>query len=84
MKVDRDPNRPVRHLEWRVRLLGVGAILALAGIYFDSGWMVNVALAVLLTSFLLRFKPEKGGEEESAGEGTAESLGESPGDPRTG
>lgn len=57
MKVDRDPGRPIRHLEWRVRLLGVGAVLALAGMYFDAGWMVNAAIGVLLISFVLRFLP---------------------------
>lgn len=63
MKVDRDPARPIRHLEWRVRLLGVGAVLALAGMYFDYGWMVNVAIGVLLISFVLRFLPGQGGGE---------------------
>ncbi|MEK9501010.1 hypothetical protein [Gaopeijia maritima] len=64
MKVDRDPGRPIRHLEWRVRLLGVGAVLALAGMYFDAGWMVNAAIGVLLISFVLRFLP--GGDEPVA------------------
>lgn len=57
MKVDRDPARPVRHLEWRVRLLGVGAVLALAGMAMERTWMVNVAIAVLAVGFLLRFVP---------------------------
>lgn len=58
MKVDRDPNRPVRHLEWRVRILGVGAALGLAGMFLDVGWLVNVAIGVLLVGFALRFLPE--------------------------
>ena len=59
MKVDRSRERPVRHLEWRVRLLGVGAVLALAGIYFDSSWMVNGAIVILLIGFALRFAPAR-------------------------
>lgn len=69
MKVDRDPGRPIRHLEWRVRLLGVGAVLGLAGMYFDSGWMVNAAIGVLLISFVLRFLP---GIDESPREPVAD------------
>lgn len=57
MKVDRDPGRPVRHLEWRVRLMGVGAVLALAGMAMERAWMVNVAIAILAVGFFLRFIP---------------------------
>jgi len=55
MFIDRRSNRPRRHLEWRIRLLGVGAILGVLGIYFDEGWLIWVALGVLLGGFLLRF-----------------------------
>jgi hypothetical protein len=64
MKVDRSRGRPVRHLEWRVRILGAGAVIALAGMYFDSSWMVNVAIVTLLIGFALRFAP--GGDERAA------------------
>ena len=57
MKVDRRRGRPVRHLAWRVRLMGVGAVLGLAGIYFDASWMLNAAIGVLLVGFALRFLP---------------------------
>lgn len=66
MKADRDPDRPIRHLEWRVRILGVGAVLGLAGMYFDSGWMVNGAIGVLVLGFFLRFLP--GSDEGDDGE----------------
>ncbi len=53
--IRRDTRGPGPYLEWRVRLLGAGAILALAGIWADVGWLVNVAIAFLLVGFLLRF-----------------------------
>lgn len=55
MKIDRSRDRPVRHLAWRVRLLGVAAVLAIAGMMLESGWMVNGAIVVLLVTFALRF-----------------------------
>ena len=72
MKVDRSRDRPARHLEWRVRLLGVGAVVALAGIYFDSSWMVNVAIVILLTGFAIRFAPDRGAASDPS-EGDEES-----------
>jgi hypothetical protein len=55
VKLRRDTRGPGPYLEWRVRLLGAGAILALAGIWADVGWLVNVAIAFLFAGFLLRF-----------------------------
>jgi hypothetical protein len=55
VKLRRDTRGPGPYLEWRVRLLGAGAILALAGIWADVGWLVNVAIAFLFVGFLLRF-----------------------------
>lgn len=63
MKLRRDAGGPGPHLEWRVRLLGAGAILALAGIWADVGWLVNVAIAFLFVGFLLRFA---GGRSDDA------------------
>lgn len=60
MKIDRNRSRPVRHLAWRVRLMGVGAVLGLAGIYLDSTWMLNAAIGVLVVGFALRFVPSDG------------------------
>ncbi len=65
--VSRDSDRPVRHLEWRVRLFAAGAALALAGMYMRLDWLINVALGVLLVGFALRFLPEKGGEDDVDG-----------------
>lgn len=52
---DRSRRRPRAHLEWRIRLFGVGAILAVAGIATESRWLINVAIAVLALGALLRF-----------------------------
>ena len=55
-------------LEWRVRLFGVGAILAILGMYFDARWMIWIAIAVLVTGFLLRFAGRNADEHEGNGE----------------
>lgn len=68
MLIDRSRRGPVRHFEWRVRLFGAGAILALAGMYAEQSWMIDVAIAVLLLGVLLRFLPgqrEDGEHEEN-------------------
>lgn len=73
MRVDRSADRPVHHLEWRVRLLGVGAVLALAGIWLENSWLINGALVVLLIGFGLRFIGRPSGDDEGhpdSGEGT--------------
>lgn len=56
--VDRDPDRSVRFLAWRVRIFGAGAILALVGIYYEATWMIWAAMAVLLAGLALRFLPQ--------------------------
>ncbi|NNF38006.1 MAG: hypothetical protein HKN71_05030 [Gemmatimonadetes bacterium] len=81
MKVDRSRDRPARHLEWRVRLLGVGAVVALAGIYFDSSWMVNAAIVILLIGFAVRFAPAPAGagqDDLQAGGATDAEPGRGP------
>lgn len=80
MFVDRDPDREVGYLVWRIRLFGAGAILGLAGIWTDTGWLVTLAIAVLVVGFALRFVPEKGdgvgSEDERSGKGGARADGE--------
>lgn len=63
----------VRHLEWRVRLFGAGAILAVVGMAADAEWLVNVAIVVLVVGFSLRFVPERGGEGDEADDGEGRS-----------
>ena len=57
MLIDRRKDRPVRHLEWRIRLFGVGAIMAVVGIATEQSWLINVAIAVLAAGVLIRFLP---------------------------
>jgi hypothetical protein len=49
---------PVRHLVWRIRLFGVGAILAVVGIAAEQAWLIDVAIVVLVIGVVLRFVPE--------------------------
>ena len=41
------------HLEWRVRLFGMGAILAVVGMGAEQPWLINVAIGVLGVGLLL-------------------------------
>lgn len=88
MFTNRSSDRPVRHLEWRVRLFGVAAILAIAGIGAEIGWLVNLAIVVLAGTMLLgwvgRARAERGAPEddeddplgaEARDDGTDPSLG---------
>jgi hypothetical protein len=62
-------SRPrVHRLEWRIRLMGVGAILAVIGMYFEARWMIWIAIAVLVLGFLLRFLPRDGRGPDDADE----------------
>ena len=73
MRIRRDASGPGPYLEWRVRLLGAGAILALAGIWSETEWLVNVAIAFLLVGFMLRFI---GRDSEEHEDGAVESPDE--------
>ncbi len=42
-------------LVWKVRLFVLGAVLALAGIAFDTSWLVWTGIAVLGVGMVLRF-----------------------------
>jgi uncharacterized membrane protein len=61
---------PVRHLEWRIRLFGVGAILAVVGMAAEQPWLINLAIVVLVIGVLLRFLPEqrRAGDEDTSQE----------------
>jgi hypothetical protein len=64
-------DRPVRHLQWRMRTFALGAVLALFGMSRGIDWLVDVAIGVLVLGFLLRFLPEadEDGPDEGQGEG---------------
>jgi len=55
-------------LTFKVRAFVVGAGFALAGIYFDSEWLVGVAIVALMVGFAARFFPAGEGEEAEVGE----------------
>ena len=70
MFLDHRRGRPVQRLEWRIRLMGAGAILALFGMYFEARWVVWIAIGVLIVGFLLRRLPgdPKGSHEDPSDE----------------
>ena len=39
--------RAGKHLEWKVRIFAVAAVVGLAGIYLDRLWLTWVAIALL-------------------------------------
>ncbi len=73
----RSRKRSLKHLEWRVRLFGAGALLALVGISLQLSWLIYTAIAVLCAGMALRFL-----EGSSPDDGDPDSHeGESDGDP---
>lgn len=56
-----------RHLIWRVRLLGLGAVLALTGMGTGLDWLINVSIGVLILGFGLRFVPMPADEGDAPG-----------------
>lgn len=53
-------------LEWRVRLFGAGAIIAVVGMYHEASWMVWIAVAVLAAGLVVRHLPGARGEGEES------------------
>jgi hypothetical protein len=54
------------HLEWKVGLFSVAAVMGLGGIYFDERWMGLVAILLLASAMGLRFLPGPEIEEDEA------------------
>jgi uncharacterized membrane protein len=79
MFVDRGRRGPGANLAWRVRLLGLGAVLAMVGISTEREWLVNVALGVLILGFGLRFVGARNGAGEADDDQEPE-LGDGVGD----
>ena len=44
-----------RFLNAKVALFSLGAVVALIGIATDIGWLVNIAIGILIVGFALRF-----------------------------
>ncbi len=53
LRLDRSGDRPVRFLEWRIRLFGAGAILAVFGIGADVELLRWAAFAVLAAAAVM-------------------------------
>ena len=70
MPVTRSGEPSRRHLEWRVRVFGMGAILALAGMWAEQPWLINVAIGVLGVGILLRLFARRGTSREEEDEST--------------
>jgi hypothetical protein len=43
------------HLEWRLRLFGIGGGLGISGVWLDNSWLIYGALVVLVGGVMLRF-----------------------------
>jgi len=63
--------RAGRYLEWKVRLFSLGAVVALAGIYWREAWMTSIAIVILLAGMVLRFLPASRGEAPEEDEGAS-------------
>lgn len=48
------------HLEWKVRLFSVAAVVGLCGIYFDERWMTITALLILAAAAGLAISGRRG------------------------
>ncbi len=51
---------PDLHLDWKVRIFFLGALLAFIGMILDSSVLVLVAIGVLMVGLVLRFLPAGG------------------------
>lgn len=71
MFITRDRKSSRSHLELRVRIFGVGAILAVVGMAAEQGWLINVSIFVLGVGFLLGVLARRGIlRDEEEGEST--------------
>lgn len=64
MFIDRTPRDDDPWLRLKVGSFILGAVLALGGMALDLGWLVWVAVAVLLVGFAARFFPDPGPEDD--------------------
>ncbi|HET9947482.1 MAG TPA: hypothetical protein VFQ22_01025 [Longimicrobiales bacterium] len=65
--------RSGRHLEWKIRLFSVAAVLGLGGIGLELRWLTWIAIGLLAVGMGLRLAP--GGDEAEAAEGEDEAEG---------
>jgi len=57
------------HLEWKVRLFAVAAVLGLAGIYLNERWLTGAAIVLLFAGLLLRFLPDARADDREEPDG---------------
>lgn len=57
------------HLEWKVRLFAVAAVLGLAGIYVGERWLTGAAIVLLFAGLFLRFLPAAVEDADESGDG---------------
>ena len=62
----RSRKRSLELLEWRVRLFGAGALLALVGISLQASWLIYTAVAVLVAGVALRFLKGSGPDDDDS------------------
>ncbi len=68
--LDRSRKGPDPYLDWKVRFFFVGALVGVVGMARETGWLIWVAVGILIAGFFLRFLPAR--EEDSAGWDEAE------------
>lgn len=64
---DRTPRKKDPWLAFKVGAFSAGAVLAMAGIYFNERWLIWASIGVLLLGFGARFLSPPG-EEEGSGD----------------
>jgi hypothetical protein len=77
----RSRKRSLKHLEWRVRLFGAGALLALVGISVQLPWLIYSAIVVLVAGMGLRLLEEPLEADGDSDSHVDEIEDESEGDP---
>jgi len=86
--IDRRPRGPGRFLQWKLRLMAVGAVLLLVGMARNLDLLVILSIVVLAAAFLLRFfereAPQTAADEEDEDDGldAASPAGPWPSRPR--
>jgi membrane protein implicated in regulation of membrane protease activity len=71
--IDQRHRGPGRFLQWKLRLLAIGAVLLLVGMARNLDLLVILSIVVLAAAFLLRFfekeDPQTAADEEDGDDG---------------
>lgn len=68
------------HLEWRLRIFGIGGGLGVGGVWLDNSWMVYAAILTLFVGVALRFARDGDSDEVESAESSDESFPPDDGD----